>query len=155
MERTETTTTSTTTTTIWAWTRGEYTISTDRRRLDVDVIHGFLRRSYWAAERDRDTVVRSIERSLSFGLYRGETQVGFARVVTDFVTVAFLADVFVLEECRGRGLGTWLVEVVTEIPELRGVRRWLLRTQDAHGLYRKFGFRDASAENMMQRLPDG
>src|SRR5205823_5869774 len=94
------------------WTRGEYTISTDRSRLDLDVIHGFLTRSYWAAGRSRDRVALTIEQSLPFGLYHREAQVGFARVVTDHVVIAFLADVFVLEPHRGKGLGAWLVEVV-------------------------------------------
>ena len=108
------------------WTRGEYTISTDRSRLDLDVIHGYLDRSYWAQGRPRERVAVSIAESLPFGVYHRQAQVGFARVITDHVTLAFLADVFVLEEHRGRGLGTWLVEVVTSLPELQSVKRWLL-----------------------------
>jgi len=133
------------------WTRGEYTISGDRDRLDLDVIHGYLDRSYWAAGRSRAQVARSIAESLPFGLYHRQAQVGFARVITDHVTLAFLADVFVLEEHRGRGVGTWLVEVVTGLPELRGVKRWLLGTRDAHGLYRKFGFGAPTPEIWMER----
>src|SRR6266436_6235211 len=95
------------------WTRAEYTISSDPCRLDVDLIHDFLStRSYWAAGRSRERVVCSIEHSLPFGLYHPSGQVGFARVVTDFVVIAFLADVFVLEGHRGGGLGKWLVETV-------------------------------------------
>jgi GNAT superfamily N-acetyltransferase len=134
------------------WTRGEYTISTDRRRLDLDVIHDFLVDSYWAKGRSRDRVAESIEHSLPFGLYRGEEQVGFARVVTDFVVLAFLADVFVLEPHRGRGLGTWLVEVVTGLPELGSIRRWLLGTRDGHDLYRKFGFEEPGPGVLMERV---
>jgi GNAT superfamily N-acetyltransferase len=134
------------------WTRGEYTISTDRRRLDIDVIHGFLTASYWATGRSRKRVAQSIEHSLPFGLYHRERQVGFARVVTDYVVLAFLADVFVIEPYRGRGLGQWLVEVVTTLPELRDVRRWLLGTRDAHGLYRGFGFVDPKPNVLMERI---
>lgn len=134
------------------WTRGEYTISTDRQRLDLDVIHGFLVRSYWAEGRARERVVQAIEHSLPFGLYHGETQIGFARVVTDYVVIAFIADVFVLEAHRGKGLGAWLVEVVTSLPELRSIRRWLLGTRDAHELYRKFGFREPMPGVLMERI---
>jgi GNAT superfamily N-acetyltransferase len=134
------------------WTRGEYTISTDRLRLDLDVIHDFLVRSYWAEGRARERVAQAIEHSLPFGVYHGDAQVGFARVVTDYVVLAFLADVFVLEEHRGKGLGAWLVEVVTSLPELRPMRRWLLGTRDAHELYRKFGFSEPTPGVLMERV---
>jgi GNAT superfamily N-acetyltransferase len=134
------------------WTRDDYTISTDRNRLDLDVIHGFLVGSYWAEGRTRDRVVQSIEHSLPFGLYHGADQVGFARVLTDYVVLAFLADVFVVETHRGRGLGAWLVEVVTSLPELRPIRRWLLGTRDAHHLYRKFGFGEPKPGVLMERV---
>jgi GNAT superfamily N-acetyltransferase len=134
------------------WTRGEYAISMDRRRLDLDIIHGFLIRTYWAQGRTRERVAQAIEHSLPFGLYHGNAQVGFARVVTDYVVIAFLADVFVLEPHRGRGLGGWLVEVATGLPELRAVRRWLLGTRDAHDLYRKFGFREPTPGVLLERL---
>src|SRR5262245_57650635 len=127
------------------WTRGEFVISTDRQRLDLGVIHGFLTRSYWAEGRSRERVAMAIEHSLPFGLYHLYSQIGFARVVTDHVVIAFLADVFILEAYRGRGLGGWLVEVITSLPELRSIRRWLLGTRDAHGLYRKFSFREPAA----------
>ena len=134
------------------WTRGEYTISTEARRLDLDVIHGFLVRSYWAEGRSRERVARAIEHSLPFGLYHGSEQVGFARVVTDWIVIAFLADVFVLEPHRGRGLGKWLVETVVGVPELQRVRRWLLGTRDAHALYRRFGFGEPRPGVLMERL---
>jgi GNAT superfamily N-acetyltransferase len=134
------------------WRRGDYTISTDRDRLDLDVIHGFLGTSYWAKGRPRDRVAQSIEGSLPFGLYRANHQVGFARVVTDHVVLAFLADVFVIEAHRGQGLGAWLVETVTSLPELQNVRRWLLGTRDAHALYRKFGFAEPTPGVFMERL---
>lgn len=122
------------------WTRGEYTISADPARLDIDVIHEFLTESYWASGVPLDVVKRSIEQSLAFGLYNGHRQIGFARVVTDFATFAYLADVFVLDEFRGEGLGKWMIDVVVSHPDLAGLRRWMLATRDAHGLYRKFGF---------------
>ena len=127
-------------------------ISTDRRRLDLDLIHRFLASSYWAQGRTLERVVKSIEQSLPFGLYHGEVQVGFARVLTDYVVLAYLADVFVLEAQGGKGLGAWLVGVVTSHPELRQIRRWLLGTRDAHELYRKFGFVEPKPGVLMERL---
>ncbi len=132
--------------------RGDYRISTDRALLDLEVIHGFLQRSYWASGRSRARVALAVSCSIPFGLYHRGAQVGFARVVTDYVTIAFLADVFVLEEHRGRGLGVWLIEFVTKMPELRRVRRWLLGTRDAHELYRKFGFIEPAPGTLMSRL---
>ncbi len=135
------------------WTRGDYTISTDPRRLDLDVIHEFLaRRSYWALDRPRARVVRSIEHSLPFGLYHPSGEVGFARVVTDFVVIAYLADVFVLDAHRGKGLGAWLVETVVRAPELARIRRWILGTRDAHALYRRFGFTEPQPGVLMEKL---
>jgi GNAT superfamily N-acetyltransferase len=135
------------------WQRGEYSISTDRDRLDLEVIHDFLaRQSYWATGRSMETIKRSIENSVAFGVYRGEALVGFARVITDYATFAWLADVFVLDSERGQGLGKWLVEVILSHPELQGFRRWLLATKDAHELYRKFGFEELKRpERWMER----
>jgi GNAT superfamily N-acetyltransferase len=134
------------------WTRGDYTISTDRRRLQLDVIHGFLVDSYWATGRTRERVAQSIEHSLPFGLYHHDEQVGFARVLTDYVVLAFLADVFVVESHRGKGLGEWLVDTVTGLPELQSIRRWLLGTRDAHDLYRRFGFDEPKPGILMERM---
>ncbi len=120
----------------------DYTLSDDPARLDLDAIHGFLRHSYWSPGIPRETVARAIANSLCFGVYLGETQVGFARLVTDRATFAYLADVFVLESHRGRGLSRALMELILAHPEVQGLRRWLLATRDAHGLYRKFGFVD-------------
>jgi N-acetylglutamate synthase-like GNAT family acetyltransferase len=119
---------------------GRFLISTDRAKLDVDVIHGFLTRSYWAEGIPRETLMRAIENSLCFGVYNGGEQVGFARVVSDFATYAYLADVFILEPYRERGLGKELIASVMAHPELQGLRRWSLGTRDAHGLYAQFGF---------------
>ena len=122
-------------------TRGPHSISTDPARLDRAVIHEFLRGSYWATGIPREIVDRSIDNALCFGVYEGETQVGFARVITDRATFAYIADVFVLESHRGRGLAVWLMEAIRGHPDLQGLRRWILMTRDAHGLYEKFGFR--------------
>lgn len=125
------------------WRRGDYLISTDRALLDWDVIYGYIsRESYWGKGRSMDTIRRSVENSLSFGIYSDDRLVGFARVVTDYATFAWLADVFVLEEFRGRGLSKWLMEVILSHSELQGLRRWVLSTKDAHELYRRFGFTD-------------
>jgi len=143
--------------------RGDFLISTDCSRLDLDMIHAFLANSYWAKDIPRETVARSIAHALCFGIYdgsgeesprlanaaktfdfaeggHGTPQVGFARVVSDFATVAYLGDVFVLESHRGRGLSKWLMECIMQHPALQNLRRWILLTRDAHGLYSQFGF---------------
>jgi GNAT superfamily N-acetyltransferase len=129
------------------WRRGDYLISTDPDRLDLELVHRYLsEEAYWSPGVPRDVVDRSIEHSLNFGLFRGDAQVGFARVVTDYATFGWLADVFVLEPHRRRELGKWLVATVLEHPELRGLRRWLLATKDAHGLYEPLGFRPTAGD---------
>ncbi len=120
--------------------RGGYSISTDPARLDLDVIHGYLSRSYWAAGRSRELIARALQHSLCFGLHHEGGQVGLARVVSDYATFAWLCDVFVLEEHQGRGLGKWLIGAVVAHPRLQGLRRMMLATRDAHGLYRQHGF---------------
>lgn len=121
--------------------RDDYLISTDPARLDVAAIHGYLTRSYWCAGIPREVVERSIRHSLCFGLYRNDAQVGLARVITDRATYAYLCDVYILEDHRGHGLGKWLMETVLSHPWLQGLRRFMLATRDAHGLYEQFGFR--------------
>jgi len=120
---------------------GRFLISTDRSKLDVDVIHGFLSRSYWALGIPRETVERSIENSLCFGVYDNSSQIGFARVISDFATYAYVADVFILEPYRERGLGKELMASIMAHPDLQGLRRWSLGTRDAQGLYAQFGFK--------------
>ncbi len=136
--------------------RGEYTISTDRDRLDIDAIHAFLTQSYWSPGVPLAIVKRSISNSLCFGLFHGPEQVGFARVVTDKTTFAYLADVYVLEPHRGKGLSKWLVETILGHEDLQGLRRFMLATKDAHGLYRQFGFTElANPSRIMEILkPD-
>ena len=134
------------------WRRGEYLITTDPARVDLAVVHGFLSESYWAKGIPLETVRRAVEHSLNFSVYDGARQVGFARVITDYATFAYLGDVFVLETHRGRGLSRWLMEVIVAHPELQGFRRWVLLTRDAHGLYQQFGFKAiAAAERYMER----
>ena len=127
------------------WRRGPYVVSDERSRLDLVVIHAYLTRSYWAPGIPRALVERSLEHSLAFGLYRTdlprERQVGFARVISDRATFAYLSDVFVLEEERGQGLSKFLLECIHAHPELQGLRRWLLVTRDAQGLYQQYGWR--------------
>lgn len=120
--------------------RERFTISTDPRRLDLDAICDFLARAYWANTRPRPRTARAIENSLVFGVYEGNRQIGLARVVSDYSIFAYLCDVFIHEEFRGNGLGKWLIQTVMEHPDLREVRRWILVTNDAHGLYKQFGF---------------
>jgi len=143
--------------------REQFLLSTDPARLDLDVIYGFLTNCYWAKGTPRETVARSIEHSLCFGIYDcsgqdahasknpqearvgadaepGPPQIGFARVISDFATIAYLGDVFVLESHRGCGLGKWMMECIMQHPALQNLRRWILLTRDAHELYSKFGF---------------
>jgi len=117
-----------------------YTISTDPARLDLVAVHAFLTRSYWAAGISLEIVERSAEHSLCFGVYRGAEQVGFARVITDLATFGYLADVYILDAHRGRGLGKWLIRTILDHPGLRGLRRLMLVTRDAGPLYSQFGF---------------
>ena len=120
--------------------RGQYRITTDSQQLDLDAIHAYLRRSFWAEGIPKSTMAKAIANSLCFGLFDGPEQVGFARVVTDRATYAYLCDVYVLETHRGHGLGKWLIETVMAHPDLQGLRRFQLVTRDAHGLYSRHGF---------------
>ena len=117
-----------------------YEISDDKARLDTDLIHGFLKGSYWSPGVPRAIVERAIRESLCFGVYRGGEQIGFARVVTDKATFAYLADVFILDSHRGQGLSKRLMRFIAGHPDLQGLRRFILATKDAHGLYEQFGF---------------
>ncbi len=135
------------------WQQDEFTISNERAALNISLIHDFLRSSYWAKGIPKEIVVKALENSLCFGVFHQNRQVGFGRVVTDRATFAYLADVFVIESYRGRGLGKWLVACVLEHPELQGLRRWSLATADAHALYRQFGFVPLSKpDRMMEKL---
>lgn len=121
--------------------RGEFNIDTDKDRLDVDAVQDFLANdSYWARERKVEQTRTAIENSICFGVYNGERQIGFARVISDCATFAYVGDVFIIDEFRGQGLSKWLMETILSHPDLQGLRRWVLATRDAHALYEKFGF---------------
>jgi GNAT superfamily N-acetyltransferase len=131
-----------------------YEISTDPARLDIDAIHAYLARSYWSPGIPRDVVERAARNSLCFGLYEqaGGRQVGLARVVTDRATFAYLCDVYVLEEHRGKGLSKWMMREVMAHPALTGARRAMLGTRDAHGLYARFGFRAPPDDGVLMQV---
>jgi GNAT superfamily N-acetyltransferase len=120
--------------------RDQFIISDDPARLDFEAIFDFLSRAYWADKRPREVIEKSIRHSKNFGVYNGSQQIGFARVVTDFATFAYLCDVFVHEDHRGKAIGKWMMECILAHPDLQGLRRWSLATYDAHGLYKQFGF---------------
>ena len=132
--------------------KGKFLISTDRDKLDFDTIYNFLSESYWAKGIPREIVVRSMQNSLCFGMFSGAEQVGFARVISDYATYAYLADVFVVEPYRGRGLAKWLMECIVAHPQLQGLRRWTLATRDAHELYAKFGFKPLAKPDRFMEL---
>jgi GNAT superfamily N-acetyltransferase len=137
-------------------TKDNLTISTDPQRLDLEAVCGFMSRSYWAQNRTRPTIERALRNSLVFGAYEESCMVAMARIVTDYATFAWLCDVFVREEYRGRGIGKWLMESILAHPELQGLRRWLLATRDAHGLYSQYGYTSLhNIERWMERInPD-
>lgn len=135
--------------------RGEYWISDVPERLNVDVIHGFLTGSYWARGVDRAVVEKSIAGCLPFGLYYGTEQAGFARVITDYATFAYVSDVFILEAHRGNGLAHWLMQVILRHPRLQGLRRWMLATRDAHEIYRRVGFEPLPKPEMFMTIFNG
>ena len=130
---------------------GEFVVTTDAAWFDEDLIHRVLSASYWAEGIPREVVARSIGNSLCFGVFEGAKQIGFARVISDYATFAYLADVFIIESHRGRGLAEFLMKCIFRHPELQGLRRWMLVTRDAHGLYAQFGFRPlAHPERFME-----
>ena len=134
------------------YAKDNFIISTDKSRLDLDVIANFLQNSYWAKDRPLEIIEKSIEGSICFGVYDNKEQIGFARVTTDKATFAWLADVFILEEYRGKGLSKWFIETVLNYPELLSISRWMLATKDAHSLYKKFGFTDLkSPDQLMEK----
>lgn len=132
---------------------GPFTLSTDPALVQVDRVCEFLARSYWANTRDRATIIKSLEHSLCFSLFHEQTQIGLARVVTDGATFAYLCDVFIDEEFRGQGLGKWLVKCILQHPDVASVKRVLLATNDAHGLYKQFGFQSPRhPEQLMEKI---
>ena len=134
--------------------RGDFLISTDRSRLDLDVVHGFLTECYWARGIPKEVVARSIQHSLCFGMYHAEKQAGFARVISDYATYAYLGDLFVLEPYRGHNLGKWMMQCIMAHPWLQKLRRWNLLTRDAHGLYAQFGFTPVKTPERYMEIHD-
>lgn len=133
--------------------RDHFSISTDPARLDLDAITDMLSRAYWAKGRTRDVIARYLQHSLTFGIYDGPRQIGLARIVSDYTTFAWLCDVFIHEDYRSHGLGKWLMETIHSHPDLQGLRRWLLATRDAHGLYAQYGWKPlANVERWMERF---
>lgn len=137
--------------------KGEFTISTDKTLLDFDVIQSFLvNDSYWAQSRTPEQTRTAIDNSMCFGVYLADRMVGFARVVSDKATFAYIGDVFILDEFRGKGLSKWLMQTIVDHPELQGLRRWVLATKDAHGLYSQFEFAELRhPERWMEKTAPG
>ena len=121
-------------------TKNPFVISTEKEKLDIDFVHSFLTLSYWAEGISKEIIKKSVEGALCFGVFENDKQIGFARMITDKATFAYLADVFIIEDYRNLGLSKWLMEVIMSHPDLQGLRRMMLATRDAHGLYEKFGF---------------
>jgi GNAT superfamily N-acetyltransferase len=136
--------------------RSNFSISTDKNKLNLNYIHQFLSQSYWAECIPIEIVKRSVEGAMCFGVYDRENQIGFARVITDKATFGYLADVFIDPNYRGKGLSKWLMETIMNHPDLQGFRSWQLATRDAHGLYEKFGFKplDNPERIMRKAVPD-
>ncbi|MFZ1281903.1 MAG: GNAT family N-acetyltransferase [Ignavibacteriaceae bacterium] len=133
--------------------KDDHCISTNRAKLDVNAIHNFLStQSYWCQNIPIQTVIKSIDNSLNFGLYYKDKQIGYARIISDFSTMAYLADVYVLPEHRGKGLSKWMMQVIMSHPELQGLRRWMLLTADAHGLYKQFGWKEIANPDRYMEL---
>ena len=141
---------------IMEWRKDGYLISTDKSKIDIATVHRFLSQTYWAEGIPIEIVKRGVDNSLCFAIYRGERLIGFARVITDFATFAYLADVFILPEERGKRLSKWLMRVILDHPRLQGLRRFTLATRDAHGLYAQFGFTpfDKPERWMQRHAPD-
>jgi len=138
--------------TVHSESKPPFVVTDDPSKIDFDVVHGFLSKSYWAPNIPRATMQRAIDGSLCFTLLKNGRQIGFARVITDRATFAYLADVFVLESERGEGAGTFFMSVVFAHPDLQGLRRFMLATRDAHGLYRKFGFAGPAKPEMLMEI---
>ena len=134
-------------------TKAEFLISTNKNLLQIDVIHNFLQTSYWASNRSKEKTIRAIENSICFGVYENEKQIGFARVLSDCAVIAYVCDVFILPEYRGKGLSKFLMNTILEHPELQDLRRWILATKDAHGLYAQFGFHPFVFPERWMELP--
>lgn len=133
--------------------KDEFCVSTDKSKLDIDSIHDFLStKAYWSLNIPKSKVQTAIQNSLCFGIYHNQKQIGFARIISDFSTIAYLGDVFILEAYRGQGLSKWLMQTIMQHPDLQNLRRWILLTGDAHGLYRQFGWTDIADPSRWMEL---
>lgn len=140
---------------IMEYTKGDFTVTNDSKRVDLDAVFSLLAQTYWANSREKDVVIRSLENSLCFSLFHKEKQIGMIRVITDCATFAYLCDVIISEEYRKNGLGGWFLSCVFKHPDLQNLRRWILATRDAHGFYKKFGFNSLNTpERFMERFKD-
>ena len=128
--------------------------SDDRDRIDLNALHAFLKTSYWAEDIPKPVVENAVRNSLVIGLYDGDDMIGFARAVTDYATFAYVGDVYVLERWRGRGLGLWVTQCLTDHPRMQGLRRWMLATKDAHGVYAKLGFEPLADPSSLMTIHD-
>ena len=138
--------------TAYSKTQPPLTVTDDKSKIDFEVVHGFLSKSYWAPNIPRETMQRAIDGSMCFSLLKDDRQIGFARVITDRATYAYLADVFVTDAEQGQGAGTFFMSVVFAHPDLQGLRRFMLATRDAHALYRKFGFAGPARPEMLMEI---
>ncbi|MFK7979785.1 MAG: GNAT family N-acetyltransferase [Saprospiraceae bacterium] len=136
---------------IYKASKGDYSISTDKRKLSIPTIHNYLKKAYWSKNKPIYLVQKSIKGSICFGVYHKKRQVGFARVITDLTTFGYLADVFILPKYQGQGLGKFLIKTIMECPDFQGFRSWSLATKDAHGLYAKFGFKEMEDPKIWMR----
>ena len=135
--------------------KGDFHITTDFKKIDINVVYSLLAQSYWANSRKRDVIIKSLENSLCFSLFHKDTQIGLIIVITDYATFAYLCDVIIDEDYRNKGLGVWFLECVFKYPKFQNLRRWCLSTKDAHEFYKKFGFNNLSnPENQMERIND-
>jgi GNAT superfamily N-acetyltransferase len=133
--------------------QGDFSISTDKSKLDLQAIHHFLsKESYWSQNIPFETVKTASENSLTFGVYHNQQQIGYARIISDYATVAYLGDVYILPEFRGQGLSKWLMEAIMTHPNLQGLRRWILLTADAHELYKKYGWTEIAKPDRWMEL---
>lgn len=133
-------------------TNGDYLITTDNSKIDFEVVHQFLATSYWCEGIPKPVLQKAIDNSLCFSVFHSKRQIGFARIISDFATFAYLADVFILEEERGKGLSKWLMKIIMAHPNLQHLRRFTLATADAHELYKKFGFTAPTKPKRMMEI---
>ena len=132
--------------------KGDYLISTDRDKMQLSEIIGFIHRSYWAADRTEEIIKKTLNTSLCFGLFEKDKQIGFARVITDYAVFAYLLDVFIAEDKRSLGLGNWMLEIIINYSDLKDVESWMLSTKDAHSLYAKHGFKSLEKPELYMKL---